>query len=404
MRKTILLATMMLLGAVHNMNAQSETEYSLEGIGKTLNKLNLHSGRLPLGDFHDGMAMVCIEKGKENSRTETDEWYGFIDKKGNLVVPCIYEHARDFSEGMARVSKGNYQYGFINKQGNTVIPFSLGERTGSFSEGLCRVEKDDYHWGYINKEGELAIPYFICESPGDFIDGIAPIRKDTKDGYETFFIDKSGKTVIPPQPYRCYGYKDGVFSIKSRRGSYGMMDVRGSIVVPTQYRDVGLPSEGLCVVIKEKSGRTVSGSYFSKELFGFVDITNGRETIPPQFDRAGPFSEGLACVQKEEKWGYINKQGELVIPYKFQEAYLFHEGLAFVKTEDSYAIIDKQGQIVTQLPNYEYFSGIFSEGLAAIRLNGRYGYVDIHGNSTLNAKTTKKRQGLRSLINVLGSF
>ena len=42
--------------------------------------------------------------------------------------------------------------------------------------------------------------------------------------------------------------------------------------------------------------------------FGFIDDT-GKLVIIPQFDDACFFSEGLACVKLEDKWGYINKFG-----------------------------------------------------------------------------------------------
>jgi len=31
--------------------------------------------------------------------------FGFIDKAGKIVIPCIYEDVFDFSEGMAAVKK-----------------------------------------------------------------------------------------------------------------------------------------------------------------------------------------------------------------------------------------------------------------------------------------------------------
>ncbi|MCB0154437.1 MAG: WG repeat-containing protein, partial [Anaerolineae bacterium] len=37
---------------------------------------------------------------------------------------------------------------------------------------------------------------------------------------------------------------------------------------------------------------------------GFIDPT-GQVVICPQFDRAGPFSEGLASVEVDGKWGFI---------------------------------------------------------------------------------------------------
>ncbi len=57
--------------------------------------------------------------------------------------------------------------------------------------------------------------------------------------------------------------------------------------------------------------------------------------IPPQFDQADSFSEGLARVKIGNKWGYIDKKGKLVIQPQFDEAASFSEGLALVKNYQS---------------------------------------------------------------------
>lgn len=53
--------------------------------------------------------------------------------------------------------------------------------------------------------------------------------------------------------------------------------------------------------------------------------------IPPQFDAADPFESELARVQKNNKWGYIDKTGKFIIPAKFDEAHSFSAGLAIVR-------------------------------------------------------------------------
>ena len=58
--------------------------------------------------------------------------------------------------------------------------------------------------------------------------------------------------------------------------------------------------------------------------YGFID-KNGKVVIEPQFDDAGYFSEGLAGVEKDGKWGFIVKSGNDVEP--------FSEGLASVAIE-----------------------------------------------------------------------
>jgi hypothetical protein len=46
------------------------------------------------------------------------------------------------------------------------------------------------------------------------------------------------------------------------------------------------------------------------EKYGFND-KNGEIVIKPQFDWTFAFSEGLADVRIDEKYGYIDKKGEI---------------------------------------------------------------------------------------------
>ena len=52
--------------------------------------------------------------------------YGFIDKTGNEVVPCKYDIASDFREGLAIVEM-NGKRGYIDKTGREVTPVKYDE-------------------------------------------------------------------------------------------------------------------------------------------------------------------------------------------------------------------------------------------------------------------------------------
>ena len=77
---------------------------------------------------------------------EKDELFGFIDRKGEEIVPAVYECALSFSEGLAMVCK-NGKCGFIDKNNQTVIDFKYDAAT-SFENGSCRVKKDG-KWGEL---------------------------------------------------------------------------------------------------------------------------------------------------------------------------------------------------------------------------------------------------------------
>lgn len=78
------------------------------------------------------------------------------------------------------------------------------------------------------------------------------------------------------------------------------------------------------------------------------------------------------------KYGYLDKDGNIVIDFIYDGAYDFSEEFARVyktiNNRDLYGFIDKYGNEIVPL-KYEY-AICFSEGLAVVRLNRRFGYVD----------------------------
>jgi hypothetical protein len=57
--------------------------------------------------------------------------------------------------------------------------------------------------------------------------------------------------------------------------------------------------------------------------WGYIDA-NGREVIPPRFDRTWGFTgNGLAAVAVDNKWGYIDASGREVIPLRYDLVFGF---------------------------------------------------------------------------------
>lgn len=121
--------------------------------------------------------------------------------------------------------------------------------------------------------------------------------------------------------------------------------------------------------------------------WGFVDKT-GREIIPPKYDSVGPFSEGLAVVRMgtstNSKAGFVDKTGREVIPLKYESAGDFSEGLALTKVNGKQVFIDKSERQIISL-NYENMDS-FSEGLAPAKSNGKWGFIDKSGSQIIAFK------------------
>ncbi|MEH1819813.1 MAG: WG repeat-containing protein [Nostoc sp.] len=111
--------------------------------------------------------------------------------------------------------------------------------------------------------------------------------------------------------------------------------------------------------------------------WGYIHRKTKEVLIQPQFDDALEFCGGLAAVEIDKQWGYIDKNGRIIIQPQFEWAWFFAEGLAEISVNCKSGYIDTTGKIIIQ-PQFEE-AKFFSEGLAAVRIGGKFGYINIKG-------------------------
>lgn len=87
--------------------------------------------------------------------------------------------------------------------------------------------------------------------------------------------------------------------------------------------------------------------------------------------------EGLQCVRRGGKYGYLDKMGRKVLPFVYDNAAPYVEGLAYFCIGEDYGFMDE-----TQMPVF-YLDcdsvSNFQDGLAYISVDGKYGYIDQSG-------------------------
>ncbi|PJZ64318.1 hypothetical protein CH371_18010 [Leptospira wolffii] len=170
---------------------------------------NLHRGNLNdrPKPFQNGRIFVWDSVNGKN------EGY-FIDKTGKrLDLP---QYLREpFSDGLSILNKDNKykEYGFINEKGDIVVP-PIYEKVYPFRNGLAAVVKSK-KVGFVSTTGELAIPMdfdysepYLDSNPSplnSFENERAVVRKKDKFGV----IDPKGNFVIPAEFNRIYFRKDG---------------------------------------------------------------------------------------------------------------------------------------------------------------------------------------------------
>lgn len=294
--------------------------------------------------------------------------------KEQFTIPPEMGGVTNFSEGLAG-AEVNKKYGFINKKGDLVVAAKFDE-IRNFSSGLAAVKIAD-KWGYIDKNGKLVIPAQYLQEPASFSEDVAKVTSEDK----ISFIDKTGKllfTVTYPEAKSLVvnNFSEGLAKVRSDSEKTGFIDKTGKFVIQPQPYDIGDFASGLAVI-------NVNGKH------GYIDKT-GKIVIAPQFDQAQPFAEGLAAVGMKDgissNWGYIDPTGKIVIPLQFYSAQNFSEGLAQISSFQTRGYIDKIGNVIISankliLPPGSYISELqsFSSGLALVRVDNKFGYIDKTG-------------------------
>ncbi len=307
---------------------------------------------------------------------------GFIDSSGAVVVPprivAQIEDVGDFHEGLSVVRSGA-RPGYIDETGALVISIDRIDAFGllPFSEGLG-LTVASRQTRYIDRNGSVV--FETSGSGREFHEGLAVYRTPPKPPE----YDRDSPTPAPPPP---------ILSV----GSVGYLDKQGSLAIEPLFAAAGPFVDGLaqavldgnCYVLtsdKRHLGTPTTGTNTSCGSpppgadavcpVGFID-KRGEFVIPPQFDSALDFSEGVAAVFTGGRWGFVDRSGALVVKPQFSAARSFHEGRAAVSKAGSWGFVDKSGELV--IPAVWDEAGEFSEGLSSVSRDNQYLYIDRTG-------------------------
>ena len=212
-----------------------------------------------------------------------DEKYGYLDEKGNEVIPAKFNWAMDFYDGLACVMEGDWEsggtWGFIDSNGNYVIN-PVYSNAMSFNEsGLAPVAEGD-KWGYINQKGE-----YVIEPQYEY----------------AFQFAKNGKAQV------------------TVNDKYGYIDLSGDFVIEPKFDDAFEFENGYAAVM---IGDWMTGKW------GYID-EKGEYLVEPQFEEAYHFTtDGYAMVVKDGKCGLIDRSGNLVVDCKYDALYGNFPGMA----------------------------------------------------------------------------
>ena len=232
-----------------------------------------------------------------------------------------------------------------------------------------------------------------------------------KTGNEYQYIDSNDKIKINPQFSEATIFRDGVALVmpSGKNSKWGFIDKKGKYTLNAKYKSATIFSEGFAWVVNEnkapeainKKGEVKftmpSASkvrIFSDNLAAFSNINKvgdekwgfvnkeGEIVIKPQFVQTLNFSDGKCGVMNDAgDWGFINKEGNIVINYQFDKVKSFKSGKCVVKSSRKMGVIDENGKYIIN----PQFSDVYIDGeILMIKQNGKYGWSDEKGNIIIN--------------------
>jgi hypothetical protein len=302
--------------------------------------------------------------------------WGFIDNRGKIVIAPRFEAALPFSEGLAAVKREG-RWGYIDRNGAEVIPIRY-QQAQSFRNGVAIVDTGlpDHPVGLINTSGSWATqPLFRSLSSADGPDGLLLGQKEPAEG--SGFYDRSGNLVLGPY-FLAFPFAQGRARVKRSAQANSedwLIDASGNFL-PTKplVLDGIRYSEGLIAVRQDRK-------------LGYMDL-EGNVVIAPRYDQGGEFAEGLAAVQLDGHWTFIDKLGAAAAEFPAGVAFAepLSDGLSLVSADRDqpgrkFGYVDRKGKWAIK-PIWDDAQP-FHEGLAYVGnwKDGKAAYIDLKGRS-----------------------
>ncbi|MBP3789439.1 MAG: WG repeat-containing protein [Prevotella sp.] len=344
---------------------------NMNEIGDVTNDMDDCSNALYRNSFRNRRAMFYDTRTWKN---------GYIDTKGNIVIPPKYYYSEPFSEGLAVVrdavaeplytnkaciTPSKLRCAYLDTLGNLVTEFKYESLT-KFSSGrgigsYKRINRKPVDIADTTIIWETySIPRYLLNRDGEEI-------KELSFNYDYYGFSRNGISVSADGFfYRSFVGKDNI--------SYYFIDINGEFLEPLKgLSEYQLDSLGKCddiIQVLPENAKIAAATNFNDGFAGispdkihwliidkFLLIHGyGDQSI---FDGFRPFNNGLAAVKKNGKWGFINKKIKEQVPCKYDSCGVVYPYLEEVFEYDiqrevkKKAYINRKDSLVWESPIYK---------------------------------------------------
>lgn len=331
-----------------------------------------------------------------------DKW-GFLDKNGNVAIPFIYDYVWEMrDDGTAAVKKNN-KYGIVSSTGETILATEYdfcGPNNNPikpvypvYYNGITLVIRDG-KYGFLNKKYIEIVP---CKYPGFSHNGnfhnLGYLIVSNNDKVGLIQLNNPHNYIVDCIYYETslILHKDSnqtpIYISASNDDCSVLLDCNSDQVLRFSGHKVDRIVENYAI-LKSLTGK--------KERCSLISISNN-EMIPSfNYDGIGGCDKkGYLQVMKDGKWGLYNlmSQNETIPCLYYEDSktywgninmpyYNFENNLATIKINEKYGFIDINNNIVIEC-QYDDVRP-FKQGYAAINENNNWGFINDNGNKIID--------------------
>ncbi len=318
---------------------------------KTFTDLNLKSYGHSLSETEDSVKL------------NFDNTVQLINLAANTKKSMPFGEAGDFNEEGIFIGKQKL-YDFYDYTGKKLNPESYYSVV-AFSEGICALQLTSTTAPYLADKNFKKIKDLTTSFQGPYSEGLAYATNPQLGNI--YYLDKKGNEVFSisaKEGSRCLG---GLISVKDKTNRYYLINKTGKQINSKTWEEIGIFSDGLALV-KDNS------------KWGYVDAL-GNKVIDTKFDLASGFTKGAAVVKLNGKFFLINKKGEPINSNKYDAAGTPDNGTFPVQKDSMTGLIDSKGNTIIDF-NQSYTGLLYmSEDRVWATKDGKWGLLDNTGKA-----------------------
>lgn len=314
-----------------------------------------------IGKFVDDLALMVVHDGPEEN--DNNKLYGYVDLKGSIVLPAEYKFISKRHNEFSIVMRYNV-WGFFSYLSHEITIIENAMYLGRVGDGLYKF-KIDNKYGLVDAKGNVLLPN-AYDGIGKFVEDLALLVVKDDQGMDEKnklygYVDSKCSIVLPPK-YNYLGKQYNQYVVIMKDNVWGLFSLLNREITTIENATyLGAYLDGLCRI---NIGGKFDVTTKKVELgsWGYVDV-DGQMVIPPQYDRALSFQEGMAAVKKGDGWGFINKEGNIIVPceydkvesnYKDGKGELIKDGKVYVFDTDGNIIKSYEEEKYDEYNDYDY--------------------------------------------------